>query len=107
MVGRCPECAAELPDDAGRVCPRCGYSLQTPAVSKVGVGIMFLGLLLLGGYLLGPENLGLRSGWMPADLADLAIANFGLLLVGTFLLGMLLVAAGALKARAERAAVAA
>lgn len=105
MASRCPECYAELPEDALWICPTCGYTLRTPAVSKVGIAIMFLGLVLLASYLVGPENLGLRSGWMPYDLADLTIANYAYLVLGTFLLGMLFAAAGAIKVRAERARV--
>ena len=107
MASRCPECYAELPEDAVWVCPTCGYTLRTPTASKVGIGVMVVGLLLLGCYVLGPDNLGLRSGWMPTELADLTIANFAYLTLGTVVLGMVLVAAGALRVRAARAGVAA
>lgn len=102
---RCPECLGDLSEDDVWVCPRCGYTLRTPAVAKVGIGIMLLGLVLLGTYLLGPENLGLRGGWMPTELADLTIANYPLLVLGTFLAGMFLMALGALRARVERSRV--
>ncbi|MGQ0797169.1 MAG: hypothetical protein ACT4OI_04785 [Methanobacteriota archaeon] len=105
MSGRCPECYAELPEDATWVCPACGYTLRTPASSRVGVVIMLLGVVLLGTFVAGPENLGLRSGWMPTDLAELTIANYALLVVGTFFLGMALVAVGALRLRGERSHV--
>jgi hypothetical protein len=105
MVGRCPECYADLSDESVWVCPACGYTLRTPASSKLGVVVMLLGIVLLVTYVVGPETLGLRSGWMPTDLADLTIANYPLLVAGTLFLGMLLVAAGALRTRAERSRV--
>ncbi len=102
MTRRCPRCAAELPEDAVWVCPTCDYTLRTPAVSKLGILFMFLGLFLVGAYVIGPQNLGLTSGIMPTDLADLTIANFPLLIIGTFAFGMFLMAVGALFVRAER-----
>src|SRR5207247_4770575 len=50
-----------------------------------------------------PENLGLTSGIMPTDLANLTIANFPLLVVGMFAFGAFLAAAAALKVRSEQA----
>ncbi|HKZ89704.1 MAG TPA: hypothetical protein VJ300_05535 [Thermoplasmata archaeon] len=102
MSSRCPECYATLPEDASWVCPTCGYTLRTPVSSKVGVGFMLLGLVLLGTFVAGPESLGLRSGWMPSDLAELTITSYPLLVAGTFFLGMALMAAGALRLRGER-----
>ncbi|HYY48732.1 MAG TPA: hypothetical protein VFA17_08640 [Thermoplasmata archaeon] len=107
MARRCPECYAELPDSAFWVCPTCQYTFRTPAAAKVGVVFMLLGLALLGAFVSGPENLGLRSGAIPTDLANLTISNFPLLVVGTFALGALLAAAAALKVRREQARVAA
>ncbi|HYT00658.1 MAG TPA: hypothetical protein VEO20_08335 [Thermoplasmata archaeon] len=107
MSRRCPECYAELPEDAVWVCPVCKYTLRTPGSAKVGVVFMVLGLFLLGAFVYGPENLGLTSGFVPADLARLTVANFPLLVVGAFALGALLVAAAALKIRSEQARVAA
>ena len=107
MPGRCLECFADLPEDADWVCPSCGYTLRTPASSKVGLVFMLLGLVLLGTYVAGPENLGLRTGWMPTDLADLTIANYSVLVAGALFLGMALVAVGAFRLRSERARVAA
>ena len=107
MSGRCPECYAELPEDAVWVCPVCKYTLRTPASAKVGVVLMVLGLVLLGAFVYGPENLGLASGFVPTDLARLTVANFPLLVVGAFALGALLVAAAAMKIRSEQARVAA
>lgn len=105
-MARCPECYAELPEDAVWICPTCGYTLRTPAAAKVGIVFMVLGLAVLAAYVYGPENLGIRSGVMPTDLADLTIANFPLLVVGTFALGALLAAAAALKIRSEQSRVA-
>lgn len=102
---RCPECYAELPDDAVWVCPSCGYTLRTPRVSKVGVVIMVAGLGLLASYILGPERLLPRDGLIPFELVDLTIANFPMLVVGTLGLGMLLALSGALKVRGERGRV--
>jgi hypothetical protein len=68
---------------------------------------MLLGLALLGAFVYGPDNLGLRSGVLPTDLANLTIANFPLLVVGTFALGALLAAVAAMKVRREQARVAA
>jgi len=77
VTRRCPECYAELPDDAVWA--------------------------LLGVFVYGPENLGLTSGIMPTDLANLTIANFPLLVVGAFAFGAFLAAAAALKIRSEQA----
>jgi hypothetical protein len=107
MTRRCPRCAAELPEDAVWVCPSCDYTLRTPAVSKVGILFMFLGLVLVGGYVMGPQSIGLTSGIVPTDLANLMVTYFVELIVGTFGLGMLLMAAGAMFVRAERNKVAA
>lgn len=107
MTERCPRCAAELPKDAIWVCPACDYTLKTPTVSKVGIFFMLLGLVTVGAYVIGPENLGLTSGIIPTQLADLMIADFALLVVGAFALGMLLMLAGALFVRSERNKVAA
>ena len=89
------------------MCPTCRYTLRTPAAAKVGVVLMLLGLALLGAFVYGPDNLGLRSGVLPTDLANLTIANFPLLVVGTFALGALLAAVAAMKVRREQARVAA
>ena len=102
MTERCPQCAAELPKDAMWVCPSCGYTLKTPGVSKVGILFMLLGLVTVGAYVIGPDNLGLTSGILPTQLADLTIANFPLLVIGTFALGMFLMLVGALFIRSER-----
>ena len=102
MTDRCPECAAELPKDTTWVCPACGYTLKTPAVSKVGILFMFLGLAAVGGYVIGPDNLGLTSGIIPTQLADLTIANFPMLVIGTFGFGMFLMLVGALFIRSQR-----
>ncbi len=107
MTARCPECYAELPEDAIWVCPICRYTLRTPGAAKVGVGFMILGLVLLVAFVYGPNNLGLDSGVMPTDFARLTIDNFPLLVVGAFGLGVLLVFAAALKIRGEQARVAA
>ena len=107
MARRCPECYAELPDDAIWVCPTCRYTLRTPGSAKVGIVLMVLGLGLLGVFVYGPETLGLNSGVMPTELANLTIANFPLLVVGVFGLGAFLAAAAALKIRSEQARVAA
>lgn len=107
MGDRCPECYAELPASAIWVCPTCGYTLRTPTSAKVGVILMVLGLGLLGAFVYGPENLGLRSGFIPSDLAGLTIANFPLLVIGAFGLGAFLAAAAALKIRNEHAKVSA
>jgi hypothetical protein len=102
MARRCPRCSAELPQDAVWICPTCDYTLRTPSVSKVGIVFMFLGLFLLGGYVLGPDNLGLTSGAIPTDLANLMIANFAMMVVATFAFGMFLTLVGALFVRGER-----
>lgn len=102
MAERCPRCYAELPEDARWVCPTCGFTLRTPAVSKVGIFVMFLGLILLAGYVMGPESLGLTSGLVPTDLADLMIANMAEMVVGTFALGMFLILVGALIVRSAK-----
>lgn len=106
MASRCPECYAELPEDAVWVCPTCRYTLRTPAAAKIGVVFMLLGLALLGAFVYGPEQLGLNSGLVPTEFANLTIANFPLLVVGTFGVGALLVAAAGLKIRNEQARVA-
>jgi len=107
MARRCPECYAELPDDAIWVCPTCRYTLRTPGAAKMGVVLMILGLALLGAFVYGPERLGLNSGFVPTDLATQTIANFPLLVVGTFALGALFVTTAALKIRSEQARLAA
>ena len=107
MARRCPECYAELPDDAVWVCPTCGYTLRTPGAAKAGIVFMVLGLAFLGVFVLGPERVGLTSGLVPTDIANLTIANFPLLVLGTFGIGAFLVAAAALKIRSEHARVSA
>ncbi|HKZ23370.1 MAG TPA: hypothetical protein VJ224_03120 [Thermoplasmata archaeon] len=102
MADRCPECYAELPEDAIWVCPTCRYTLRTPGSAKVGVGFMVLGLVLLGTYIAGPERIGLESGAIPTDLAALMIANYPLMVIGAFGLGAFLAAAGALLIRREQ-----
>ncbi len=84
------------------VCPACDYTLRTPAVSKVGILFMFLGLVLVGAYVIGPDSIGLTSGAVPTDLANLMVANFAALVVATFAFGMLLMLVGALFVRHER-----
>ena len=105
MERRCPECYTELPDNAVWVCPHCRYTLRIPGTAKAGIVFMVLGLVLLGAFVYGPENLGLNSGVMPTDLANLTIANFSLLVVGAFAFGALLAATAALKIRSEQARV--
>ncbi|HEY7587154.1 MAG TPA: hypothetical protein VIB49_00170 [Thermoplasmata archaeon] len=105
MAERCPQCYAELPEDAKWVCPTCGYTLRTPAVSKVGIVVMFLGLLVLGAYVLGPSNVGLTGGAVPTDLVNLIVAHFAEMVIGTFALGMFLILVGALVVRHARALV--
>jgi len=107
MARRCPECYAELPEDAVWVCPTCYYTLRTPAAAKAGIVFMLLGLALLVVFVFGPENVGLNSGVVPTEIANLTIANFPLLVVGTFGLGAFLAAAAALKIRSEQARVSA
>ena len=107
MTDRCPECAAELPEDATWVCPTCGYTLRTPAVSKVGIVFMLLGVVTVLGYVIGPDNIGLTSGVIPTPLADWMVANFVLLIVGAFGFGMFLMFVGALFIRSQRGKVAA
>lgn len=102
MTRRCPRCAAELPEDAVWVCPACDYTLRTPVVSKVGILLMFLGLVLVGAYVVGPESIGLTSGMIPTDLANLMVAYFADLIVATFAVGMFLMFAGAMFVRRER-----
>lgn len=102
MTDRCPECAAELPEDATWVCPDCGYTLRTPTISKVGILFMLLGLATVGAYVIGPDNLGLASGAIPTQLVGLLIANFALMVIGTFAFGMFLMLVGALFIRSER-----
>ena len=51
MARRCPECYAELPEDAVWVCPTCKYTLRIPAAAKAGIVFMVLGLALLGALL--------------------------------------------------------
>lgn len=106
MTDRCPECAAELPEDARWVCPACGYTLRTPAVSKVGIFFMLLGVLTVIGYAIGPDNIGLTSGAIPTQIADWMVANFVLLIIGAFGFGMFLMFVGALFVRAQRNRVA-
>src|SRR2546428_13522675 len=69
MARRCPECYAELPDDAVWGCPTCGYTLRTPGAAKAGTVFMVPGLAFLGVSGLGPERFGLTSGLVPTDLA--------------------------------------
>src|SRR5947209_19641611 len=107
MARRCPECYAELPEDAVWVCPTCGYTLRTPAAAKAGIVFMVLGLVLSGAFVYGPERIGLTSGLVPTDIANLTIGNFPLLVLGTFGIGAFLVAAAALKIRSEHARVSA
>ena len=107
MGRRCPECYTELPDDAVWVCPHCGYTLRLPGTAKAGIVLMVVGLALLAAYVYGPNNLGLYSGFVPTDIADLLMAEFPLLVLGSFGLGALLAAAAALKIRSEQARVAA
>ena len=102
MTRRCPRCAAELAEDAVWVCPVCDYTLRTPAVSKVGILFMFVGLVLVGAYVMGPQSIGLTSGMIPTDLADLLVAYFAELIVATFAFGMLLMFVGAMFVRRER-----
>ncbi len=102
MSERCPRCYAELSEDATWICPTCGYTLHTPMVAKVGILFMLLGLLLLGGYVMGPDAIGLMSGAIPTDLANLMVANFALMVAGTFAFGMFLSAVGALVVRHAR-----
>src|SRR5947208_14338536 len=97
VARRCPECYAELPDNPVWVCPTCGYTLRTPAAAKAGIVFMVLGLVLLGAFVYGPDRIGLTSGLVPTDLANLTIANFPLLVLGTFGIGAFLVAAAALQ----------
>ncbi|HWM50013.1 MAG TPA: hypothetical protein VNO76_01515 [Thermoplasmata archaeon] len=107
MARRCPECYTELPDDAVWVCPHCGYTLRLPGTAKAGIVLMVIGLGFLGAYVYGPMNLGLNSGFLPTDIANLLIAEFPLLVLGAFGLGAFLAAAAALKIRSEQARVAA
>lgn len=107
MARRCPECYAELPEDAVWVCPTCRYTLRIPGAAKMGVVLMVLGLVLLGAFVYGPERLGLNTGAIPTDLAEWTITNFPLLVAGVFGLGALLAAAAAVKIRSEQARVAA
>lgn len=104
MERRCPQCYRPLAEDDVWVCPNCGYTLRTPAVSKMGIVVMVLGVALLAALVIGPESLGLRSGWVPYPIADFIIANFTLLVVGTIVLGMFLVLAGVFKIRREGSA---
>ena len=87
-----------------------GQSSATPLLKQrlrglVALAVLGGGLALLGAYVYGPENLGLRSGLIPTDLANLTIANFPLLVLGSFGVGALLAAAAALKIRSEHARV--
>jgi len=107
MARRCPECYTELPDDAVWVCPHCGYTLRLPGAAKAGIVLMIIGLGLLGAYVYGPASLGLTSGFVPTDIANLLIAEFPLLVLGAFGLGAVLAAAAAFKIRSEQARVAA
>jgi hypothetical protein len=106
-MNRCPECFAELPEDGLWVCPACRYTLRMPGAAKAGVVLMVFGLALLGAFVYGPDQLGLNSGAVPADLAEWTIANFPLLVAGVFGLGALLATAAALKIRSEQARLAA
>src|SRR5947199_8703709 len=99
MARRCPECYAELPEDAVWVCPTCKYTLRTPATAKAGIVFMVLGLALLGAFVYGPDQIGLRSGLVPTDLANLTMTNFTLLVLGAFGLATLLYADVARKLR--------
>ena len=63
---------------------------------------MFLGLIAVGGYVIGPDNIGLTSGAIPTQLADLMIANFPMLVIGAFGFGMFLMLVGALFIRSQR-----
>lgn len=105
MAARCPECYAELPEDAEWVCPRCGYTLRTPRSSKLGIVVLVLGLGLLVAYLLGPTFVIPRNGWIPYEIVDLLYLSWSLVVVGTFAFGLFLVAAGAWKVRSERAKI--
>src|SRR5437899_12149862 len=105
MARRCPECYAELPEDAVWVCPTCKYTLRTPAAAKAGIVFMVLGLALLGAFVYGPDQIGLRSGLVPTDLANVTTANFPLVVLGAFGVGAFLVATAALKVRPEQATV--
>ncbi len=102
MTERCPRCYGELAEEDRWVCPHCGYTLRTPAVSKVGIFLMIVGVFLLGGYVLGPDQIGLTSGLIPTQLADMMVANFALMVVGVFGFGMFLLAVGALAIRRAR-----
>lgn len=104
MAERCPRCYADLPADATWVCPACGYTLRTPGVSKWGLLFVFLGLVLLVGYVMGPDALGLTSGAVPTQLADLMIAYFAQMVAATFAFGFLLVLVGAAILRGARRA---
>lgn len=84
------------------MCPTCDYTLRTPGIAKLGIVVMFLGLALVGAYVMGPDSIGLTSGIVPTDLANLMIANFALTVLGTFALGMFLMLVGALFVRSER-----
>ncbi len=68
---------------------------------------MLLGLVLVGAYVMGPDSIGLTSGLVPKDLANLMLANFTQLIVATFGFGMLLMLVGALFVRRERDRIAA
>lgn len=103
MADRCPQCLAALPEDRVFVCPNCRYTLRTPGSAKMGIVFMVFGLLLLCTYVIGPETLGLRSGAIPADLAEPMLANYPVLVGGTFAVGALLAASGALMIRREQA----
>ena len=106
MAERCPRCYADLPEDARWVCPACGYTLHTPGVSKWGLLFIFLGLVLLVGYVMGPSAVGLTSGAIPTQLADLAITYFTEMIALTFAFGFLLVLVGAAILRSARRAAA-
>jgi hypothetical protein len=102
MAERCPRCFADLPEDAIWVCPTCGYTLRTPAASKAGLVFILLGLILSVGYVLGPDAIGLTSGRIPTDLANLMIANFTEMIAATFAFGFFLVLIGAVVLRNAR-----
>ncbi len=102
MANRCPRCFADLPEDAVWVCPTCGYTLRTPAASKAGLLFIVLGFLLSVGYVLGPDAIGVTSGAIPTDLANVMIANFTEVIAAAFAFGFFLVLIGAAMLRNAR-----